>query len=507
MSSQQLTHDIAGRVTAALAAGGVDVFVVDREDEHLVLAVAHAARAQVWGALRALDREAGWFVDWERGSRGGIVAVTDRAMPRDLRRATTLAVYRAFAAGEIAVGPQQAARLTFWELGASGMQEMIGVRGQARFDARSAPTVESVDGHDYPGRTAFPVGRSLERFSGEVDVVYTWVDGRDERWRAEFEEWSRREGRAAGRDRDLIAGRYRDNDELRHSFRSLWFGADWVRRIFVVTADQVPPWLDIDDGRVEVVSHRQILPASSLPTFNSHAIEAALHRIDGLAEHFLYFNDDVFVGRPLRPEHFFTSGGLPRVFLSDARVTGVDDEAQLAVDNAAMRGRQLLARDFGRVASYKPHHAPFALRRTLLDELTERYAAEVASTIEHRFRHPDDLSVAASLAPNCALATGQAVLGELAVEYVHLESARLRWHLDRLLLGRRFDVFCLNETEVTATDRDRVGATVANFLARYFPVASPWERSPGRTEPARPHPASAAADLTCIDPLSPPTPR
>ena len=231
-----------------------------------------------------------------------------------------------------------------------------------------------------------------------------------------------------------------------------------MRKIFVVTADQVPAWLDPDDERIEVVSHRDILPEDCLPTFNSHAIEAALHRIEGLGEHFVYFNDDVFVGRPLRPEHFFTSSGLPKVFLSDARVSGVDDDRQLAVDNAAMRGRRLLARDFGRVAAFKPHHAPFALRRTLLDEFVKRYADEVEATMQHRFRHPDDISVAASLARNYGIATGQAVIGSLAVEYVHLESARLPWHLDRLRLGRRFDTFCLNETETASTDRERAAA-------------------------------------------------
>ena len=375
------------------------------------------------------------------------------------------------------VGPTQASRLTFWEPGTSGKNEMLGVRGQARFDRRSTPTIERIDGRDYPGRSAFPTGNGLDRFGGDIDVVYTWVDGSDERWLATFASWSAREGRDHQVDRDLVTGRYRDNGELRHSLRSLWFGCDWVRRIFVVTADQMPAWLDVEDARVELVSHRDILPQSCLPTFNSHAIEAALHRIDGLSEHFVYFNDDVFVGRPLRPEHFFTSSGLPKVFPSDARVSGVEDDQQPAVDNAAMRGRHLLARDFGRVAAFKPHHAPFPLRRTLLDELVKRYADEVESTVHHRFRHPDDLSIAASLAGNYGIATGQAVPGRLSVEYVHLESARLSWHLDRLLLGRRFDTFCLNETEteVDTTRQARSTRQVADFLARYFPVPAPWE--------------------------------
>ena len=400
-----------------------------------------------------------------------------RSLPVRLRRATRWSIYRAWAAGDTVVGHEQATQLTFWELGTSGKHEMIGVRGQMRFDIRSGPTVETIDGREYPGRTAFPVGAGLERFSGDVDVVYTWVDGSDDRWRAEFDEWSRREVRDRHADRDLVDGRFRDNDELRHSLRSLWFGCDWVRRIFLVTADQVPPWLDLDNRRIELVSHRDILPEGCLPTFNSHAIEAALHRIDGLSEHFVYFNDDMLVGRPLRPDHFFTSGGLPKVFLSDARVSGVDDDRQQAYDNAAMRGRRLLQRDFGRVAAFKPEHAPYALRRTLLDEVAKRYAGDVEATMCHRFRHPDDLSVPASLAQQYAIATGQAVIGAIKSEYVHFESAKLWWHLTRLRLGRRFDTFCLNDTEAQSADRPRINGAIAEFFAEYFPVPAPWERA------------------------------
>ena len=43
----------------------------------------------------------------------------------------------------------------------------------------------------------------------------------------------------------------------------------------------------------------------------SYAIETALHRIDGLSEHFLYLNDDVFLGRPVPPEYTLPSGSAP----------------------------------------------------------------------------------------------------------------------------------------------------------------------------------------------------
>ena len=239
-SSQELTHEFAQGVTAALAAAKVDVFLVDRDGEHLVFGVLNDDRRRAWEALRTAA-EGVWYVDWERGNRRGTVEVrTSGSLPRQLRRSTKWSVYRAWAAAAAVVGPEQATVLTFWESGASGKQEMIGVRGQSRFDVRSGSTVETIDGREYPGRSAFPVGNGLERFGGDVDVVYTWVDGSDERWLADFAEWSRRDGRDQAGDRDLVAGRYRDNGELRHSLRSLWFGCDWVRKIFVVSADQVP---------------------------------------------------------------------------------------------------------------------------------------------------------------------------------------------------------------------------------------------------------------------------
>ncbi len=72
--------------------------------------------------------------------------------------------------------------------------------------------------------------------------------------------------------------------------------------------------------RINLVDHRDILPAEALPTFNSHAIETSLHRIEGLAEHFVYFNDDVFLGRPARPETFFSPSGSFATFFSHTTV-------------------------------------------------------------------------------------------------------------------------------------------------------------------------------------------
>ena len=66
-----------------------------------------------------------------------------------------------------------------------------------------------------------------------------------------------------------------------------------------------------DHPKVTIVRSEEFFADTSvLPTHNSHAVEAQLHRIEGLAEHFLYSNDDMFFGRPVAPELFFSPAGI-----------------------------------------------------------------------------------------------------------------------------------------------------------------------------------------------------
>jgi hypothetical protein len=319
----------------------------------------------------------------------------------------------------------------------------------------------------------------MHRITFPVDVVITWVDGSDPTWRSEFEHWADLERPGDRNDHAVHEARYASHDELRYVLRSIWMYAGWVRRIFIVTADQKPNWLQTDE-RLSVVSHRNILPASALPTFNSHSIESRLHHIDGLAEHFVYLNDDMFLGRPLLREQFFTSNGLSRFFESDARIPLDTGTPSLAADTGARRGRALIETDFGVTVTHKLHHAPYALRRSVLKQIEQRYHDVVAATTASRFRHPDDLSIPSAFAHHYGYLTGQAIPGHLRVGYENLGSAKLKLFLDRVRLGAEFDVFCINETEQWQRSRDSADELLNEFLEHYFAVASPWETTPER---------------------------
>ena len=111
--------------------------------------------------------------------------------------------------------------------------------------------------------------------------------------------------------------RYRDNHELKYSLRSIFKYAPWIRRIYIVTADQLPSWIDMSHPRLEMVTHEDIFPNKShLPTFSSPAIETHLHNIKGLSRRFIYFNDDVMLGHETWPEDFWTEEEGQKIYLA-----------------------------------------------------------------------------------------------------------------------------------------------------------------------------------------------
>ncbi|XP_034233894.1 N-acetylglucosamine-1-phosphotransferase subunits alpha/beta [Thrips palmi] len=111
--------------------------------------------------------------------------------------------------------------------------------------------------------------------------------------------------------------RFEDKEELRYSLRSLEKHAPWIRHVYLVTNGQIPHWLDLDNPRITLVTHKDIFPNQShLPTFSSPAIESHLHRIRGLSSKFLYLNDDIMFTQNVWPEDFFTNSKGYKVYLS-----------------------------------------------------------------------------------------------------------------------------------------------------------------------------------------------
>ena len=308
-----------------------------------------------------------------------------------------------------------------------------------------------------------------------VDVVYTWVDGSDPVWNAAREQrLSGITGTAQTRESSGQA-RFLDRDELRYSFRSIHLFAPWVRKIHLVTAGQVPDWLDVDHPMVNLVDHTDILPADGLPVFNSHAIETSLHTIEGLSEQFLYFNDDFFLARPVRPEAFFTPAGLNAVFFSPMTIGLSDLPDAPPYLKAAWNNRNLLHEKFGAVTTHNLAHAPYPHRVSVLRALTETFPDVMAATARSPFRTDTDVSTLSSFAQHFGLLTGASYVGEADLAFVNLANADVDRQLE-LALRREQDFICLGDHHDHALRAGALARLLGDFYTEYFPVAAPWER-------------------------------
>lgn len=136
----------------------------------------------------------------------------------------------------------------------------------------------------------------------KIDFVVTWLDASDPAWLSDYESYSHTSRGDKGK------SRFRDMDLFRFWFRAVEAYAPWVNKVYLVTNGRFPDWINPDHPKLVLVSHRDFMPAECLPTFNSCAIELHMHRIPGLSEHFVYFNDDVFLNAPATPDYYFRDG-------------------------------------------------------------------------------------------------------------------------------------------------------------------------------------------------------
>ncbi|MGP9527879.1 stealth conserved region 3 domain-containing protein [Glutamicibacter sp. AOP5-A2-18] len=313
-------------------------------------------------------------------------------------------------------------------------------------------------------------------FTSPIDAVYTWVDSADPEWQTSYREFKQSvpAGEAHPTSRDL--GRYTSRDELKYSLRSLEMNMPWIRNIYLVTAGQVPCWLNTENTKIKLVSHAEIFesPEECLPTFNSHAIESQLANIEGLSEHFIYVNDDIFFGRPMSPNVFFTGSGSVKYSLAKAHYAEAANP-RLAVNLAAKLNAGLIETKYGKTTSRKFKHVAHPQLRSIHKLIRESFPEQVSATSRHKFRHVDDISVPSSLAHYVAAAEGVGVPANINYSYVDLGGEHLPMMLYRLVRGRGRQMFCLNEV-ASVSEKEKRGQLAKRVLDSLFPFKSSYEK-------------------------------
>ena len=249
----------------------------------------------------------------------------------------------------------------------------------------------------------------------DIDFVVTWVDMDDPEWKKDF---ARAKGEIDNSKNQFSEARFRDYGFLKYWFRGVDKFAPWVRKVHFVTCGQKPDWLDTSNPKLHLVSHKDYIPERFLPTFNSTVLEFHMHKIPGLAEHFVYFNDDFYLTSPTPESRFFAGNGLPHDIAAFRYNSGLSLwsktlENNIRLINKHFDKKEVLARDAGKwftpeygsksrltrllrpygkfITLRIPHNAQPYLK-SVFNDVWEHCGAELEEASTHTFRSEADLT-------------------------------------------------------------------------------------------------------------------
>ena len=464
-------------VRDALERAGIDFLLVRGDGDRPVIAVDRKCRKNLTRILAEAFANEPFYAKPLDGHLTPALLLADGALST-LRKSSVFRVYRPRIEpiGRLRYGAETAFQFELWHF---GDDEIVAPVENSLMRARMPRSEARETTIDLFGRTWRTLQHMFDDLASDIsfdiDMVFSWVDGSSSDFQRERAK--RMQAYVVG-DGDDSDARFRQIDELKYALRSVYMFAPWVRRIFIATDSPAPEWL-VEHPRVTIMRSEDFFPDTSvLPTHNSHAVESQLHRIPGLAEHFLYSNDDMFFGRPVGPELFFSPGGVTKFIEAATRIgLGENNASRSGFENGARVNRALLRERFGKVTTRHLEHTAAPLRKSVMQELEAEFPDDFARTAASQFRSATDISVTNSLYHYYALMTGRAVEQTQARSlYVETTLKLALRQMNALRKRRDQDMFCLNDGSNPEISDEVRRAAVTDFLERYFPIVAPWER-------------------------------
>ena len=248
----------------------------------------------------------------------------------------------------------------------------------------------------------------------DIDIVFLWCDGDDPQIREKREFYLNNSQKEISLEAKA-KGRFKNNDELKYALRSVEKFAPFFRKIFIVTDNQVPSWLNTNHPKITIVDHKDIIPQEYLPTFNAYVIESFIHKIPDLSEHFVFANDDMFFTAPCDESFFFDNQGHTIVYGKKT-----PDIKEIAKEKFLNKVKHLnyiyncyvtlllINKKLSKCKPFLPHHNIDAYNKNAFIEVSKLLQDEYQATYSHKFRELYDVSRLA--AHSYEIENGKAVL-------------------------------------------------------------------------------------------------
>jgi hypothetical protein len=212
-----------------------------------------------------------------------------------------------------------------------------------------------------------------------MDVVITYVDGNDPVWKKDYEKTT---------NVPVMDKRFRDWGTLKYLLRGIQTKMPFIRNVYLVVShtSQVPQW--VDQSQLNIVLHSDIIPAEFLPTFNCNPIEMHLHRIPGLDEEYLYFNDDMFPVGDCKPTDFFRDGRPVIGYYTHLFASGMYKKICRNSDRLARKALGMKSS----CCFTRPQHICSPMLKSQCEELYAKVEGPIRETSAARTRTEDNLN-------------------------------------------------------------------------------------------------------------------
>lgn len=291
-----------------------------------------------------------------------------------------------------------------------------------------------------------------------MDVVITYVNGLDKIWREEYD----RHLNLPAQDK-----RFRDWGTLKYLLRGIQSNMPFVRNVFLVVShkSQVPDWADVSN--LKIVLHEEIIPKEYLPTFNSTTIEMFLHKIEGLDEEFIYFNDDMFPVGACDPEDFFADGKIVLGFSRHRLAWGMYKKHCRRSDNIARRVLgQRVGSDF-----IRPQHICSPMLKSQCDEIFNKANEDILASLT-KVRENKNINQYIFL--DYIYYKGLAIQKRISKKHISVSLAS-PGTLRSFIVNQKRKMVCINDVKVSEKRYSKLKPAILNAFQERFPDKSRFE--------------------------------
>ena len=314
-----------------------------------------------------------------------------------------------------------------------------------------------------------------------IDIVVTYLNDSDKKWREEFNYWKGRElskGQTDINNRQAFGEeRLRDWGTFKYWFRGIEKNCSWINKVFLVVQNEnhIPKWINRDNPKLRIVFHDEFIPKELLPVFNIVPIQLYLSNIKDLGEYFIVSDDDEFFLNPIKEDRFLkdnkpvhADNRIPFEYYSGNYLTGSDNVFFHILNNDLKLEEKYMTKE---KVKYGFYHLPDIRSKSFSNKILKENYEEIYNSVKvSKFRHPKN--ILATIYTDLLKICNEAYIDNTLYENCSYCCLKSNVNFDKY---KDKDIVCFNDTELL-DDYITTNKKLTEFLDKKLPDKSSFEK-------------------------------